>query len=62
MLTDEEIIDALVYRNHDAVEIQSAWSRLKEKINKIPCPHFFNSTDGVHCVLINRCNHPDADK
>jgi hypothetical protein len=34
--------------------------RLKGKENK--CPHFFQGTDGVHCVIINRCGHTDGNK
>ena len=26
------------------------------------CPHFSKETDGIHCVVIGRCCHPNNEK
>ena len=44
----------------DKEETIKAWNTRKE--NKEKCPHWFRSTDGVHIVVVDRCNHPDCEK
>lgn len=49
-----------------------AWSRLRAKLVETdcaatnrpstPCPHLWVGTDGVHCVVLNQCIHPDVNE
>jgi hypothetical protein len=44
------------------LKLRSSAPSASDNISVMPCPHFFNGTDGVHCVLIDRCNHPDREQ
>ncbi|MDD5050981.1 MAG: hypothetical protein PHV93_04585 [Candidatus Pacebacteria bacterium] len=33
-----------------------------ESIRARKCPYFWYGTDGVHCVVIHQCNHPNKEK
>jgi hypothetical protein len=61
---DNALIDTLC----NAARIGWELLHTKERANipatgqSAPCPHLFKGTDGVHCVIVNQCNHPDVGK